>query len=82
MGSSHLSVVDLASDRVVRTIEVGSAPRHVVMDPAGRYAYVTLNGANQVVKVDLKSAQVVDRVTTGTSRGRWTSRRTVVRSTS
>jgi YVTN family beta-propeller protein len=37
----------------------------VVVDPAGRFLYLSLNQSGQVVKVDLATEQVVARVRTG-----------------
>ncbi len=46
---------------------VGSGPRHLIMDPTGRFLYVTLNGEGRVGKIDLQTGQVVDRVVTGSA---------------
>ncbi len=40
-------------------------PRHLVIDPTGRYLYASLNTGGQVVKIDIRAKRVVDRVTTG-----------------
>jgi DNA-binding beta-propeller fold protein YncE len=40
-------------------------PRHLVIDPTGRFLYASLNTAGQVVKIDIRERRVVDRVTTG-----------------
>ena len=41
-------------------------PRHMVIDKAGRYLYLSLNKGGGVVKVDIARKRVVDRVSTGT----------------
>jgi YVTN family beta-propeller protein len=38
-----------------------------VLDPAGRYLYATLNGEGRVIRLDLDSGEVVDRVRTGSA---------------
>src|SRR5256885_5437147 len=48
MGSSQLAKVHLA-DFSVSYEYVGPNPRHIVIDPAGHYLYVTLNAAGKVV---------------------------------
>jgi DNA-binding beta-propeller fold protein YncE len=40
-------------------------PRHLVIDPTGRYLYASLNARGQVVKIDIRQKKVVDRVATG-----------------
>ena len=64
MGSSQLAKVHL-TDFSVSYVYVGPNPRHIVMDPAGRYLYVTLNAAGKVVKFDLRTEHVVHTVSTG-----------------
>ena len=40
-------------------------PRHLVIDPSGRYLYASLDQRGQVVKIDIERKKVVDRVSTG-----------------
>ncbi len=40
-------------------------PRHLVIDGAGKYLYVSLNKGGGVVKIDIAQKRVVDRVNTG-----------------
>jgi YVTN family beta-propeller protein len=49
----------------VAAIAVGDHPAHVVADREGRYAYVTLAGANAVAVVDLGENAVGATITTG-----------------
>ena len=42
-------------------------PRHLVIDPTGRYLYASLNRRGQVVKIDIRLRRIVDRVTTGSN---------------
>ena len=51
----------------VASIQVGSHPAHVVVDRAGRWAFVTNAGDNAVAVVDLSRKMVVRTVPTGRS---------------
>lgn len=51
----------------VASIQVGSHPAHVVVDAAGRRAFVTNSGDNAVAVVDLSRKMVVRTVPTGRS---------------
>ena len=44
---------------------VGEHPAHVVVDAAGRYAFVSLSGENAVAVVDLKKNELVRSIGTG-----------------
>ncbi len=46
---------------------VGANPRHLVISPDNQTLYVTLNGEGTVIKVDLHTGEVVDRVRTGSA---------------
>jgi DNA-binding beta-propeller fold protein YncE len=50
--------------RVADPIALGAHPRGLVLDPFGAFALVALNGAAQVVVVDLKRARVTHRIAT------------------
>lgn len=64
MGSNRLAVIDFC-DWVVHPLEVGNGPRHICLSPDGRFAYVTLNTDDQVVKVDLRAEAVVAKTAGG-----------------
>jgi YVTN family beta-propeller protein len=66
MGTRDVAVIDLKNYDVER-FTVGSGPRHLVLDPAGEFLYVTLNGESRIAKVDLATRSVVTRVSTGTA---------------
>jgi YVTN family beta-propeller protein len=48
----------------IRT-DLGAFPRHIVLDPAGRYLYASLTGDTRVIKVDTLSGRTVGSVVTG-----------------
>jgi len=77
-GGSHgnepveqLVVLDPRSDTVLARIPVGAGLHlaHVVLDPASRYAYASANEAHQIVRVDARTWQVVNRYDLGAGRG-------------
>jgi YVTN family beta-propeller protein len=63
-----LSVIDMATNRVVRTVDLqllgfsaNARPHHVAVEPDGSFWYVTLIGDNRVVKLD-RNDRVVAQV--------------------
>jgi len=44
---------------------VGRGPRSVVLSPDDKYLYATLNGEGRVIKIDLETNEVIERVRTG-----------------
>lgn len=65
MGGDNVVKVDLDTLMRVGSFYVGDNPRHLVMDPAGQYLYVSLNVPGKAVKVGLATDQVVASVYTG-----------------
>jgi YVTN family beta-propeller protein len=64
MGTSDIAKVNLSTFGLRWIRGVGSGPRHLVLDPGGRYLYVTLNEGS-VAKIDVRTERVVGRVVTG-----------------
>jgi YVTN family beta-propeller protein len=60
-----VSLLDLATDVVGKTIAVGAAPVAVAVDPVLHTAYVVNSGAGTVSVIDKASASVVATVTVG-----------------
>ena len=77
MGGSDIAVIDLQlvgdGENNANELElgwlkgVGANPRHLVISPDNQTLYVTLNGEGTVIKVDLATGEVVDRVRTGSA---------------
>ena len=65
MGSADVAAINLTDFSVNWLRNVGNAPRHLNLDPAGKYLYATLNGEGQVAKIDLATQTVVAKVATG-----------------
>jgi YVTN family beta-propeller protein len=62
-----LSIVDAATLSEVATVETGQGAHGVVVEPSGRYAYVTNLYGDDLAVVDLVDRQVVATVPTGIS---------------
>lgn len=73
-GGTKVAVLDEATitadgvtdfSTAVRYIEVGSKPFDIVADPTGTNVYVSLNGTNEVVRINVASEQVTKRFGSG-----------------
>lgn len=62
-----ISLIDLESFKVAKTVVTGAGAHGVVIDRAGRYAYVTNTYANSVSVLDLKDRKVTKSVSVGKS---------------
>ena len=62
-----VSLIDLESFKVAKTVVTGAGAHGVVIDRDGRYAYVTNSYANSVSVVDVKDRKVVKTVPVGKS---------------
>ena len=60
-----VSVIDLESFKVVKTVETGAGAHGVAVDRDGRYAYITNTYANSVSVLDIKDRKVVATVRVG-----------------
>lgn len=60
-----VSMIDLASFKVAKTVETGLGAHGVVIDSDGRYAYVTNTYAGSVSVLDIKDRKVVATVSVG-----------------
>ena len=62
-GESSVYVIDVATNKVMETIEVGKNPQHLTF--AGGKVYVSLGGQNEVAVVDPASRKVTGRFPVG-----------------
>ena len=62
---STVSLIDLESFKVAKTVVTGAGAHGVVVDRDGRYAYVTNTYANSVSVLDIKDRKVVATVRMG-----------------
>src|SRR5262245_43075583 len=60
-GSSSLNVIDTASDRVTKTIEVGKKPG-ITLTPAGKLLLVSVYDEDRIALVDTVTNEVVGTI--------------------
>lgn len=60
-----VSIVDAATFTVVSTIETGDGAHGVVIDPSGRYAYITNIYENNVSVIDIEQKTVIANIPSG-----------------
>jgi YVTN family beta-propeller protein len=60
-----LVVVDVASRREIKRIDVGRGAAGILMEPGGRRAFVACSPENKVVVVDLATLQITGSIATG-----------------
>jgi YVTN family beta-propeller protein len=58
-GSNTVSVIDVATAAVVKTLPVGATPTRIAISPDGKRAYVTNQGSNSVSVIDTASNTVL-----------------------
>jgi hypothetical protein len=63
-GAGRLVFVNHETAGIVSTLELGAGANHMLLD--GNLIYVTINGAHEVVAVDLTKKEIVERIPTGT----------------
>jgi YVTN family beta-propeller protein len=66
-GSGTLSVIDIATDKVVAEIAAGTKPRGTVVSADGRLAYVSDQPNNRLVLVDLEARKASGQIALGES---------------
>lgn len=59
-GSDEVAVINTGTDTVARTLHVGTSPRQVAFDKAGRRAYVTYDGG--IAVIDVAKGKVVKKI--------------------
>ena len=65
LGGSGLVVVDVASRKEIKRLNLGRQPEGILIVPDGSRAYVALAGEKTVAVLDLKSLEVTARISTG-----------------
>src|SRR5262249_21701021 len=66
-GSATVSVIDTATDQVVRTIKTGPKPRGIAVALDGKRVFVSEQAANAVVVYDTADGKEVGRAAVGDS---------------
>ena len=62
---SHLAVLDSATHKEVKRIDLGHGAAGIQMQPDGARAYVACTGGNYVAVIDLKSLEITGRIDAG-----------------
>ncbi|MGA7914151.1 MAG: YncE family protein [Candidatus Acidiferrales bacterium] len=63
--TDELIIVDAASRKIVKQLNVGRGPGGILISPAGDVAYVALAGDNAVAEIDLRKLEIAERIPTG-----------------
>ena len=58
-----IDIIDVATQKVARSIEVGRRVYHMDFTPRGAYVLVSANADNKLVLVDTSTYSIVDRQT-------------------
>ena len=61
----QVAVVDFATMKVVRTIDVPATPQEILIRPDGKVAYVSCNASGQVAAIDLAQWKVQTLIVAG-----------------
>ena len=60
-GSSSVSIIDTATDKVVSTMKIGQKPRGIAISPDGKRLYISDQTANALRVIDTDKNEVVGR---------------------
>jgi YVTN family beta-propeller protein len=63
--NSVVYVYSLPDLKLLGQAEVGHSPNWITLTPDGKFAYISLSGANSVAVLDIKTAKVVTEIKTG-----------------
>ena len=64
-GAGNLEVMDAATHREVKTLNLGGGSGGILIVPDGSKAYVAVSEKNKVVAIDLKELKVIGEIPTG-----------------
>jgi YVTN family beta-propeller protein len=63
--TNELIIVDAATRKIVKQLEVGGGPGGILIAPGDERAYVALAGDNAVAVIDLHKLEITERIPTG-----------------
>ena len=66
-GSNNVSVIDVSTNAVVDTVDVGDGPQGVAVTPEGDFVYVAKQFSNNVSVIKVSTSKVVDTADVGDS---------------
>jgi YVTN family beta-propeller protein len=64
--AGDLVVLDAAARKEIKRLPLGKMPEGILIPPDGSRAFVAVNGDNHVAVIDLKTWQVIGKISTGT----------------
>src|SRR6266545_3171371 len=62
-GSSSVSIIDTATDKVVSTMKIGQKPRGIAISPDGKRLYISDQTANALRVIDTDKSAEIAQVT-------------------
>ena len=65
LGGGDVVFIDVASRKIVKSLNVGKNAEGILIQPDGTRAYVAAADDNTVVIVDLKSLEITGKIPTG-----------------
>jgi DNA-binding beta-propeller fold protein YncE len=65
LAGNELVIVDTASRKVAKRMQIGKSPEGILIEPGGARAYIAVTGQNEIAVLDLKSLEVTKRIKTG-----------------
>jgi YVTN family beta-propeller protein len=65
LDAGELLVLERATRRELKRVKLGKEPAGILVVPDSGRAYVAVTGDNNVAVIDLKTLELVDRVSTG-----------------
>ena len=63
--TDELIIIDAATRKIVKQLNVGRGPGGILISPAGDTAYVALAGDNAVAVINLHKLEITERIPTG-----------------
>ena len=65
LSNAGLAILDAATHKEVKRIDLGGGAAGIEMQPDGARAYVAVTGANYVAVVDLKKLEITGKIDAG-----------------
>jgi YVTN family beta-propeller protein len=53
--SGDVSIIDLSTEKEIKRVSMGPAPRGIAFDTAGKYAYIAIMGSDKIMQLELES---------------------------
>ncbi len=53
--SGDVSIIDLSTEKEIKRLSIGRAPRGIAFDTASKYAYIAIMGSDKIIQLDLEN---------------------------